>query len=216
MTARESILGAVRAALGTAPTDPATIAAEAAALLAAPEAMRPALTPADPVAAFAARVVSAKVGATLACIGTVADLPGAVRRYLAAQALPPVLALQPDPGLWALDWSGITLHDTAASDEAAALGLADAAIAETGSLVFCSGPTTAVLGHFLPLHHLAAVHAHAIVPYLEDFAAIADVAPRNLNLITGASGTTDIEGSYVRGAHGPRFLHIILIGDAAA
>jgi L-lactate dehydrogenase complex protein LldG len=39
------------------------------------------------------------------------------------------------------------------------------------------------------------------------------VPPRNLNLITGASGTTDIEGSYVRGAHGPRFLHVILVNE---
>jgi L-lactate dehydrogenase complex protein LldG len=34
--------------------------------------------------------------------------------------------------------------------------------------------------------------------------------PRNLNLITGAGGTTGIGGSYVRGAHGPRHLHIVL------
>ena len=30
-------------------------------------------------------------------------------------------------------------------------------------------------------------------------------------LITGPSGTTDIEGSYVRGAHGPGFVHVILV-----
>jgi L-lactate dehydrogenase complex protein LldG len=34
-------------------------------------------------------------------------------------------------------------------------------------------------------------------------------------LITGASGTTDIEGSLVKGAHGPRDLHIVLVDDAA-
>lgn len=212
MTARDRILGAVRAALGPSPTDPAAIAAAAAALLVGPAAIRPTLALADPVAAFAARVVSPKVGASLDRIATAAELPSAVHHYLAAQALPPVLALQADPALRALDWSGITLRDAAGPDEAAALGLAAAGIAETGSLVFRSGATTAVLDHFLPLHHLAVVHADTIVPYLEDFAAIAGVPPRNLNLITGASGTTDIEGSYVRGAHGPRFLHIILIG----
>jgi L-lactate dehydrogenase complex protein LldG len=46
-----------------------------------------------------------------------------------------------------------------------------------------------------------------------NYAARAGVPPRNLNLITGASGTTDIEGSYVRGAHGPRFLHVILVNE---
>ena len=35
--------------------------------------------------------------------------------------------------------------------------------------------------------------------------------PRNLELITGASGSTDIEGSYVRGAHGLRHLPIVLV-----
>ena len=37
--------------------------------------------------------------------------------------------------------------------------------------------------------------------------------PRNAILITGPSGTTDIEGSYVRGAHGPGFLHVLLVGS---
>ena len=43
---------------------------------------------------------------------------------------------------------------------------------------------------------------------LEDYAAQvrAEAAPRNVNLITGASGTTDIEGVLTRGAHGPRKL----------
>jgi L-lactate dehydrogenase complex protein LldG len=31
------------------------------------------------------------------------------------------------------------------------------------------------------------------------------------NLITGASGPADVEGSYVRGTHGPRHLHIVLV-----
>ena len=34
-----------------------------------------------------------------------------------------------------------------------------------------------------------------------------------IHLITGASGTTDIEGSYVRGAHGPGFLHVVVVGS---
>jgi len=38
----------------------------------------------------------------------------------------------------------------------------------------------------------------------------------NLNLITGASGTTDIEGSLVLGAHGPRYLHVVIVEDAPA
>ena len=124
-------------------------------------------------------------------------------------------AASPAPlGAPRLIWTGrerFTLRDAARPDEAAGLGQALWGTAETGSLVFHSGPETAVLGHFLPLHHVAAVRASRILPHLEDYAAAAGPAPRNLNLITGASGTTDIEGSYVRGAHGPRFLHIVLV-----
>lgn len=217
MSARDAVLGAVRAALGrgaagSARPDPAAVAAEAQALLADPDAVRPALPTPNPVEAFAARVVSPKVGATLDRVGRLADLPEAVRRYLDGHGLTHALALQPDPALQGLDWSGFELRDAALPDEAAAFGLARWGIAETGSLVFHSGPDTAVLGHFLPLHHLVAVRADRILSHLEDYAAVAGPAPRNLNLITGASGTTDIEGSYVRGAHGPRFLHVVLVG----
>ena len=65
---------------------------------------------------------------------------------------------------------------------------------------------------------VVAVHAHTIVPHMEDYATAAcsvGSAPRNACLITGASGTTDIEGSLVKGAHGPRDLHIVLVDDAA-
>ena len=96
------------------------------------------------------------------------------------------------------------------------IGLARWGIAETGSLVFHSGPDTPILLAFLPLHHIVAVRAGSIVAHLEDYAALAaraGPAPRNAILITGASGTTDIEGSYVRGAHGPGFLHVVLFGD---
>jgi L-lactate dehydrogenase complex protein LldG len=34
----------------------------------------------------------------------------------------------------------------------------------------------------------------------------------NCSVGVGPSDPTDIEGSYVRGAHGPRFLHVVVIG----
>ena len=213
MSAREAVLGAVRAALGRGHLDRSSIAHEARALLHDMDAVRPALPFQDLVEAFAARVISPKVGATLDQIGVLHEVPRAVQRYLSDQGLPHTLAMQPDPALLSLDWTGFDIRAAAMPDEAAALGLARWGIAETGSLVFHSGPDTAVLNHFLPLHHLAVVHARSILPHLEDYAAVGESAPRNANLITGASGTTDIEGSYVRGAHGPRHLHILLVSD---
>lgn len=70
-----------------------------------------------------------------------------------------------------------------------------------------------MLGNFLPLHHLVVLSSDKLLPYLDDYAAVmvGQSMPRNLNLITGASGTTDIEGSLVLGAHGPRYLHVLVI-----
>ena len=209
--ARETILAAVRAGLGGQAADPATIAAEAAALLADPDQIRPALADSDLVTAFAACTATLSVGTSVERVAGFADLPGAVRRYLDRQRLPARIALQHTPRLLALDWTGIAVHAHAAADEPVGVGLARWGIAESGSLVFHSGPDNPVLLTFLPLHHIVAVQADTILPHLEDYAALAAPAPRNANLITGASGTTDIEGSYVSGAHGPGYLHIVVV-----
>jgi L-lactate dehydrogenase complex protein LldG len=40
--------------------------------------------------------------------------------------------------------------------------------------------------------------------------------PRTVNLITGPSRSADIEQTIILGAHGPRALHILVVGSAAA
>ena len=208
---RETILAAVRAGLGGRPADPAAIAAEASALLADPDSIRPALADPDPATAFTVRAATLSVGTSVERVASFADLPGVVHHYLERQGLPARIALQPTPKLLALDWSGIAVHADPAADEPVGVGLARWGIAESGSLVFHSGPDNPVLLAFLPLHHIVAVQADTILPHLEDYAALAAPAPRNANMITGASGTTDIEGSYVSGAHGPGYLHIVVV-----
>ncbi len=212
---RERILEAVRAGLGARPLQPQEIAAEAAALLTEPDLIRPQLGQRDLVEVFAEHFISQKLGGTLETIPDLDALPDAVRRYLSAQGVPPAVALQPAAELLGLNWDGIETRRTMAKNEAVGVGLARWGIAETGSLVFHSGPDTPILFNFLPLHHVVALRASTILPHLEDYAGAAarTSAPRNAGLVTGASGTTDIEGSYVRGAHGPRFLHVIVIMD---
>ena len=39
--------------------------------------------------------------------------------------------------------------------------------------------------------------------------------PRNVMLVTGPSRSADIEQSLELGAHGPRRLHVVLVGDTA-
>ncbi|MDV5824164.1 LutC/YkgG family protein [Sphingobium naphthae] len=202
MSARDAILARLK---GAAPDR-----AQADALLIAPE--RPAVDPAALEAEFLARLALPSVSASHDAIATLADLPAAIARYLDAQGEARTLCLPPDPRLDRCDWSGFTLHDVAAPAETAALAIARRGIAETGSLVFETGPAAPMLPNFLALHHIVLLASRDIAPYLED-APLPGPQPRAHYWITGVSGTTDIEGTYVRGAHGPRFLHVILLRD---
>ena len=209
MNARDAIFAAVGG-----PTRPAdSIAREAAALLDRVPGLRPDRVSGDRAEAFLARITSPSIGATATRIASLGEAPAAVRAYLETHRLPARVALQPHARLMGLDWSGVETHSSIAVDEAAAVLIAPYAVAETGSLVFRSGPDMPVLFAFLPLHCLVVVDAASVVAWLEDCAAIEakHPAPRNLNLITGASGTTDIEGALVRGAHGPASLHVIFV-----
>jgi L-lactate dehydrogenase complex protein LldG len=38
---------------------------------------------------------------------------------------------------------------------------------------------------------------------------------RNVNLITGPSRSADIEQTLILGAHGPRRLHVMVVGEGA-
>jgi L-lactate dehydrogenase complex protein LldG len=203
MSARDAIL---RRLAGPATAD---IAGEARALLARPE--RPVVDPAMLVDTFAERLGAPSVAASFARVARPADLPPAVAAYLAAHAPAPRLYLPPDPWIQALDWRGIALDPACAVDGGAALAVASAAVAETGSLVLDTSPAAPMLPNFLALHHLVVVRAETLVAYLEDVPPPA-LSPRARYWITGVSGTTDIEGEYVRGAHGPRFLHVLLLG----
>ncbi|WP_062210267.1 LUD domain-containing protein [Aureimonas sp. AU12] len=212
MSARATIFAAIEAAIGPA-GDPAAIRAEALALLAEPQRVRPVLPAGDLPDLFAAAVTRLPPGASSERIADLSDLPAAVARHLAGLSLPPSLKIQPVPDLADLDWAASGLQPVEAVDDCVSISLAETAIAETGSLVLRSGPRMGILDAFLPLHHLVAVRAARIVPYLEDAVAEADLAStRNLVVVTGPSGTTDIEGSLVIGVHGPATLHILVVG----
>jgi L-lactate dehydrogenase complex protein LldG len=212
--AKADILAAIRASGRNGTAD--AIAAESAAMLADVSLGRPALPAGALTDVFIARVTSPKVAASAERIDDLAAVPAAVARYLSGQNVAHDIALQPDPALLALDWRTFSTHHTISADETAAVGRALWGIAETGSLVFHSGPTCPTLFAFLPLHHIVVMDAANILRHLEDYqtAAAALPIPRNVNFITGPSGTTDIEGTLVRGAHGPACLHVIVVGSA--
>jgi len=182
--------------------------------------VRPALPLPNLTECFLQRVAVSKVGATAGRAASIAKVPEAAARYLAARKLPARIALQPSSSLIALDWSAAGIACDGVIDDGIVVGLARWGIAENGTLVMHSASDAPILLNFLPSVHIVAVHASSIVAHLEDYAAAArragDPAPRNACLITGASGTTDIEGNLVLGAHGPRELHIVVIGNVGS
>lgn len=201
---------------GGAAPDAAAIAAEAAALISAPETLRPDFSDVTPLERFRAKATSERVTATIADIASLAETPAAVRAYLAEQGLAPRIALQPTDALTSLDWSGVETKADLDVNEPIAVSLADYAIAETGSVVFRSRADAPTLFSFLPLHHVVVVRAATILSYPEELWALmregGEPQPRNVNIVTGTSGTADIEAKNVRGAHGPRHMRIILVG----
>ena len=217
--AREEILKAVEKALPLTRLDAVAIEAEARALIGELAAVRPKLPLTSVTASFTQRAAGSKVGASVEQVRSIDELPEAVARYLSVRSLPPNIVLQPTQILTALDWASVGLFCDGTLDDGVVVGVARWGIAEYGSLVFHSAADTPILFNFLPAVHIVAIHATSIVAYLEDYASAArlsgDPAPRNACLITGASGTTDIEGKFVGGAHGPRELHIAIIDDTS-
>lgn len=99
---------------------------------------------------------------------------------------------------------------------------ANAAIAESGTLVLVSNEGNGRLVSTLPPIHVAVLGVEKIVPTLEDATAILQMLPRSatgqklssyVSFITGPSRTGDIELSLTVGVHGPKEVHIVLLDN---
>ncbi|MEO1204747.1 MAG: LUD domain-containing protein [Pseudomonadota bacterium] len=218
MSARDVIMMEVRASLGASKqTKQAAfeIQADADALLDEPDAVRPALTSSDVVESFCTRATGPKVNATLDRVADVTEITRAIAAYLDGIELPLVVATAPHATLRALDWEDAGFQRVDTADDGVFIAIAQWAIAETGSVVFHSGAETPILSNFLAGTQIVVMPKSSIVGHLEDYIEAArasgDPAPRNACLVTGPSGTSDIEGAFVRGAHGPRNVHIIVV-----
>lgn len=210
---RDAILAKIdRANTGRADAD---VAAAADALIAEPDIYRAGFAPQPNYDRFVEKATSETVTATVEDLASLSDLPNAVTRYVTEKGLATRIALQPRDSLTTLDWSAFETAHEAQMNEPLAVTFADAAIAETGSLVFRSAEDAPVLLNFLPLHHLVVLRRASILPHMEDafehFGTDAQSQTRSLNIITGTSGTADIEAKNVRGAHGPRFMRIYIV-----
>ena len=97
----------------------------------------------------------------------------------------------------------------------AAVGItgADCAIAATGTVVLAHGPGRPRSASLLVEDHIVLLPADRIVHSLEEALRFVDWSQTsNLVAITGPSRTGDIESILTLGVHGPRHVHIVLIG----
>ncbi|MGH1486420.1 MAG: LutC/YkgG family protein [Cellvibrionaceae bacterium] len=181
---------------------------------------RPSLLSDIPCEAFIKRIENELViGTTCETVTTLAKLPEAVYRFLKNHSLDKTIKLQNKESFLSLDWSEINIDADIEEDNSVGICWAEYGVAETGSFVIHSSPDMPILLNFLPLYLLPVIPKSKILPFMDDYALIANEiakngeTPRNMCMISGASGTTDIEGVLVQGAHGPEFVHIIIIDD---
>jgi L-lactate dehydrogenase complex protein LldG len=225
MSARDDILGGIRRALNRGPVPAATAAALAERVAAHRRNLVPAraaaLGPAARLDLFVA--MAEEVQTSVARVASPDEVPAEVARYLAAENLPAELVMAPDPALDAIPWGSRPLlsirRGRAEAGDAVSLTPCLAAIAETGTLMLVSGAATPTTLNFLPDTHIVVVHAGQVVASYEDgwdLVRAEPAWPRTINLITGPSRTGDIEQRIQLGAHGPRRLHVVLVGDAPA
>ena len=174
------------------------------------------------------RQMAERMSSTVDEVGSMAEAPGAVMRYLAAQGLPPRAVVW--PLLAQLPWgeAGLAVEvrrprrdESQGADLVGVTGCL-CALAETGTLVLASAGDAPASTHLLPETHVAIVPASRIVATMEDAFAlmraerggVESMMPRALNMVSGPSRTGDIEQTIVLGAHGPYRVHIVVVTGA--
>ena len=214
MSARENILGRIRASLHREAGDGAAALARAH-IDAHAVSPRPHIT-GDLVAQFRDKAV--RLLSTIAEAPHMRDVPAAAAAYLRAHNLP--LHAVCWKALRMLDWenTGILMEERPAR-ETDLVGVTGVfcAIAETGTLMTLSGMHTPAVSSLLPETHIAVVRTTQIVPSMEEAwqrlrYTYAEM-PRAVNFISGPSRTADIEQTLTLGAHGPYRVHIILVSE---
>ncbi len=225
-SSRDTVLASVRRALGVTSKEAPRRQEVADRLAGHPAGVVPArgqLPPAERLALFTEMVLAA--AATLDHLPSDAEVPGAIAAYLRARNLPATLLRGADERLAALPWAGEPQLDVwiGPSDgrQLAGLSHAFAGIAESGTLVLLSGQDNPTTLNFLPDHHLVLIDARDVAGDYETVwnrirARFAPgTLPRTVNMVTGPSRSADIEQTLLLGAHGPRSLHVLLVGEAA-
>ncbi len=162
------------------------------------------------------------VEATVAHLPELADVASEIARYQIVNDIPHELKCGSDTLIGEIDWSEQSdlkiLSGPATGEDVLSLTHAFAGASETGTLFVASGPQNPVTLSFLPETNIVLIRAQDIVGSYEDawlklpWGARGPQMPRTVNLISGPSRTADIEQTLITGAHGPRRLHVIVVG----
>lgn len=222
-TSRDAILGRIRRSIGVSGTEVTRRATVADRLARAPRGVVPArgqIPHEEKVALFIAKAEA--VQATTDRVAGPDAVPAAVADYLRRHNLPQTVRMGEDLRLAEIDWGRETQltvsHGPSAGSDLVCISHAEAGIAETGTLALVSGPDNPTTLNFLPDVHVVVVSAADVVGEAE---AVFDRLkarygagrmPRTVNMVTGPSRSADIEQTLLLGAHGPRSLHIVVVG----
>ncbi|MEW5424650.1 lactate utilization protein C [Amorphus sp. 3PC139-8] len=222
MKAKDQVLGRIRSGLCVDPArDEARRRAVAERLAAHPRNTVPArgaLAQEERVALF--RRMAESVSATTDRVANTGEIASAIATYLGGRNDLSPIRRGTDPRFDAVDWSAVpgdVRTGPAEDGDQVGIAYALAGIAETGTSMLVSGPHAPTTIAFLPEVSIILVDAATIAGDLESaFDLVRErgdgTLPRTVNLITGPSRSADIEQTLLLGAHGPRALHLIVVG----
>jgi len=178
------------------------------------------LPPEERIALFRSMVAAAAGTATR--VADAADVPKEIAALLRAHNLPMTVRRGDDPRLAALPWERektLTVGIGASNgNDLVSVSHAFGAVAESGTLMLLSGSDNPTTLNFLPDTHVVLVSAQDVAGDYESLWQRlrdrygAGTMPRTVNLITGPSRSADIGQTMILGAHGPRRLHVIVVG----
>lgn len=216
MSARDSIFARIRAARAALPAmDETERAAIEGRIALHPIGTRPAM---DWQLVPRFREQCVRMSSSVDDVASMAEVPRAIARFLADMKLPMRAVVWPQ--IAQLDWNGtgVTVEARAArGDDLVGITGTYLAIAETGTLMLLSSPSTPAATSLLPETHIAVVPQGRIVKAMEEAWALTrserGELPRAVNFVSGPSRTADIEGQLQLGAHGPYRVHVVVVAE---
>lgn len=211
-SAREEILGRIRAAL---PGDPASVAASYASI-ARTYRRRPSLNREACLELFIDRLLD--YDSQVVELSGEAEIADAVARVLQGAGEDRLVVAAAMPREWCP--AGVELIvDEGLTDEQvdraqAVFTTCEVAIASTGTIVLVHGGAQGRrIASLLPDHHICIVKRDQVLELVpEAFRLLAAQGARPITTISGPSATADIEMTRIRGVHGPRRLSVLIYG----